>query len=112
VTIVSRFRAGVASIALMALVTSLTGASAAATQLTGSAKSSAHVGCSRDARDFLYVGDVGNNTVERYDAVTGRCPTVFVGSPAGGLAGPTGLVFYHGPSRSPTRMSTCPLTGK
>jgi outer membrane protein assembly factor BamB len=44
-------------------------------------------------RDFLYVGDGFDNTVKRFDAVTGQYLGVFVTSGSGGLNGPRGLLF-------------------
>ncbi|MEH7526269.1 hypothetical protein V7149_23830 [Bacillus sp. JJ1503] len=46
-------------------------------------------------RDFLYIGDVGDNTVKRFNAVTGEFHGNFVTSGSGGLNGPNGLIFNH-----------------
>ncbi|SER91408.1 hypothetical protein [Psychrobacillus sp. OK032] len=46
-------------------------------------------------RDSLYIGDTSNDTVNRFDAVTGRSLGTFVTSGSGGLHGPRGLIFDH-----------------
>jgi DNA-binding beta-propeller fold protein YncE len=52
-----------------------------------------------DGRDFLYVGDAGDNTVKRFDAQTGQFLGVFVTSTSSGtqpgqpIIGPGGLIF-------------------
>lgn len=46
-------------------------------------------------RDFLYIGDVSDNTVKRFNAVTGEFHDAFVTSGSGGLNGPIGLIFNH-----------------
>ncbi len=43
--------------------------------------------------DFLYVGDLGDNTVKQFDATTGAYTRNLVSSGSNGLAGPTGMVF-------------------
>lgn len=55
------------------------------------------------AQDILYIGDVADNTVKRFDAETGQFldaddnpdnnPDAFVRSGSGGLTGPMGLLF-------------------
>lgn len=44
-------------------------------------------------RDFLYIGDTSDDTVKRFDAVTGKFLGTFVTSESGGLFGPRGLIF-------------------
>jgi len=52
------------------------------------------VGGTRSSRaDFLYVGDVGDDTVKRYDATTQAFQGDFVSPSSGGLHGPRGLIF-------------------
>ena len=46
-------------------------------------------------RDFLYIGDTSDDTVKRFDAVTGRFLGTFVTSGGGGLNGPRGIIFDH-----------------
>ena len=46
-------------------------------------------------RDSLYIGDQSDDTVKRFDAVTGRFIGTFVTSGSGGLHGPQGLIFNH-----------------
>lgn len=46
-------------------------------------------------RDFLFIGDVGDNTVKRFNAVTGQFLGNFVSPGSGGLNGPRGLLFGH-----------------
>jgi hypothetical protein len=59
-------------------------------------------GITRSSRaDSLYVGDVGDDTVKRYDAKTGQFLGVFVNKFASGtipgepIVGPRGLIFDH-----------------
>ena len=44
-------------------------------------------------KDFLYIGDVSDNTVKRFNAFTGKFLGNFVTSGSGGLLGPQGLIF-------------------
>ena len=46
-------------------------------------------------RDFLHIGDTSDDTVKRFDAVTGRFLGTFVTSGSGGLNGPRGIIFDH-----------------
>ncbi len=46
-------------------------------------------------KDFLYIGDVSDNTVKRFDAFTGVDANPFVTSESGGLFGPRGVIFDH-----------------
>jgi hypothetical protein len=54
-----------------------------------------------DGRDFLYVGDAGDNTVQRFDAKTGVYQGIFVAQDSSGttlgefINGPRGLIFNH-----------------
>jgi DNA-binding beta-propeller fold protein YncE len=43
--------------------------------------------------DSLYIGDAGDDTVKRFNALTGAYLGVFVTSGSGGLHGPMGLIF-------------------
>jgi DNA-binding beta-propeller fold protein YncE len=45
---------------------------------------------------LLYIGDVGDNSVKRFDAASGAFVDTFVAPGAGGLAGPMGLFFRGG----------------
>jgi DNA-binding beta-propeller fold protein YncE len=45
--------------------------------------------------DSLYIGDVSDNTVKRFDATTGAFLGPFVTGGSGGLDGPRGLIFNH-----------------
>jgi DNA-binding beta-propeller fold protein YncE len=47
---------------------------------------------SRHDRDVLLVGDVGDNTVKRFDAKTGKPLGTLVAPDSGGLNGPMGLI--------------------
>ena len=52
-----------------------------------------------DDKDFLYIGDAGDNTVKRFDAQTGAFIDVFVTSDSSGtqpgepIIGPRGIIF-------------------
>ncbi len=46
--------------------------------------------------DSLYVSDQSDNTVKRFDAVTGAYLGDFVTSSSGGLLGPNGIIFVRG----------------
>ncbi|MEH7176413.1 Vgb family protein [Neobacillus vireti] len=46
-------------------------------------------------RDFLYVGDVSDSSVVRFNAITGQVIDSFVTSFSGGLNGPRGIIFNH-----------------
>jgi DNA-binding beta-propeller fold protein YncE len=46
--------------------------------------------------DSLYIGDVGDNTVKRFDAGTGAFEVQFVQSTNPNLTGPRGLIFVNG----------------
>ncbi|WP_342598162.1 hypothetical protein MHB48_11150 [Psychrobacillus sp. FSL H8-0483] len=46
-------------------------------------------------RDSLFIGDQRDDTVKRFDAVTGRFIGTFVTPGSGGLIGPQGLIFNH-----------------
>jgi DNA-binding beta-propeller fold protein YncE len=48
-----------------------------------------------DGADYLYVGDAGRNTVQRFDAATGTLIDTFVSPGSGGLNGIRGLLFDH-----------------
>jgi WD40 repeat protein len=45
--------------------------------------------------DSLYIGDIADNTVKRFDAKTGAYLGTFVASGSGGLAGPNGIIFVQ-----------------
>lgn len=46
-------------------------------------------------RDLLYIGDTSDDTIKRFDAITGRFLGTFVASGSGGLHGPRGIIFNH-----------------
>src|ERR1700694_2039218 len=45
--------------------------------------------------DSLYIGDIADNTVKRFDAKTGAYLGTFVASGSGGLAWPHGIIFVQ-----------------
>jgi hypothetical protein len=51
---------------------------------------------SRERTDSLYIGDVGDDTVKRFNARTGEYLGQFVSPGSGGLNGPRGLIFAQG----------------
>jgi hypothetical protein len=44
--------------------------------------------------DTLYIGDVADDSIKRFDAETGEYLGVFVASGSGGLFGPRGIIFH------------------
>jgi hypothetical protein len=87
-----RLQAGaVASIALMALLAVPAAASSAAASVSSPTIAS-------PGSDPLYVGDVGDNTVKRFDATGSSifATTVSDRSDPSGLQGPTGLIYNQG----------------
>ena len=46
-------------------------------------------------KDFLYIGDVSDDTVKRFNAFTGEERDPFVTSGSGGIVGPRGVIFDH-----------------
>lgn len=46
-----------------------------------------------ETADSLYIGDVSDDTVKRFDANTGDFQGIFVTPKSGGLSGPRGLIF-------------------
>src|ERR1700731_5322108 len=51
------------------------------------------IGRADEVKDFLYVGDGFDDTVKRFDAISGRYLGLFVTPRSGGLHGPRGLIF-------------------
>jgi hypothetical protein len=82
--------AAVAALALLSVPAAAVGSPAAA---KASGHNLAAVPCAADfTSDSLYVGDVSDNSIKRFDAATGCYQGVFVSSGSGGLDGPRGIL--------------------